>query len=219
MRGHFRDLVETRRRRPEGDLISELVRAEEQGDRLSNEELLSTGVSLLVAGHETNTNLIASAVYLLLRHPNQLAELKRNPAGMPGALEEVLRFESPLQRLGRTVLEDIAIDGHEIGKGQTVLSLLGAANRDPGMFPEADRFDIRRTPNKHLAFGHGSHFCLGAALARIEAPIALEVLFDRFPEIRLAREELEWNSGVMRGLRELPLAIGAKDDANVAASS
>jgi len=205
MRGYFRDLVESRRRLPRGDLVSELVRAEEGGDQLSTEELLSTGVSLLVAGHETTTNLIASAAYLLLRHPDQLAQIRRDCSLLPGAVEEALRYESPLQRLGRTVLEDVNLDGRPVRRGQTVLSMLGAANRDPAVFVAPERFDIQRRSSRHLAFGQGIHFCLGAALARIEAPLALEALLLRFPNLRLERSKLAWNSGVMRGLKELPI--------------
>ncbi|MEW6305629.1 MAG: cytochrome P450 [Verrucomicrobiota bacterium] len=207
MRAYLKEVVAERRRAPREDLLSELAAAEEQGDRLTEDELLSTGVSLLVAGHETTTNLIASAVLLLLQHPEQLAALRADVALLPGAIEETLRYESPLQRLGRTALVDVEIRGRKIKKGQTVLSLLGAANRDPAQFPDADRFDIRRNPNRHLAFGNGIHFCLGAPLARLEAPIAIAELLRRFPKLSLERapHEHEWHSGVMRGLESLPV--------------
>src|SRR5207247_2445718 len=140
-----------------------------QGDTLSEEELLSTGVALLVAGHETTTNMIASAVYLLLKHTDQRAKLGREPSLLTSAIEEVLRYEGPLQRVGRTATRDVGLAGRLIRHGQSVLSLLGAANRDPAHFPDPDRFDIQRSPNRHIAFGAGPHFCLGAGLARLEA--------------------------------------------------
>lgn len=126
---------------------------------------------------------------------------------MAGAIEEVLRFESPLHRVGRTALSDHEIAGARIKKGETVFLLLASANRDPTQFERADEFDIRRSPNKHVAFGYGIHFCLGAALARLEAPIALHAFFERWPNARLRDEPLEWHSGVMRGLKRLPVEI------------
>ncbi len=205
LRAYLADTARQRRAAPRDDLISELVSLEFDGDRLAEDELLSTCVTLLVAGHETTTNLIASATWLLLRHPAQLAALRANPAAMPAAIEEVLRFESPLHRVGRTALRDTVVGGQTIKKGETVFLLLAAANRDPAQFPRPDEFEIARTPNKHLAFGYGIHFCLGAALARLEAPIALHAIFDRFPHARLTAGTLPWHSGVMRGLKTLPL--------------
>jgi hypothetical protein len=207
MRSYLAEVARQRRLEPREDIISELVTLEVDGDRLAEDELLSTCVTLLVAGHETTTNLIGSAVWLLLRHPGQLAALRENPALMPSAIEEVLRFESPLHRVGRTALCDIEIAGTRIRKGETVFLLLAAANRDPDQFPEPNRFDIYRSPNKHLAFGYGIHFCLGAALARLEAPIALQAVFERWPAATIAGESLPWHSGVMRGLQRLPLQI------------
>jgi cytochrome P450 len=207
LRSYLRDIANERRAHPREDLISELVALEVDGDRLAEDELLSTCLTLLVAGHETTTNLIANATWLLLRHPEQLARLRANPALMPSTIEEVLRFESPLHRVGRTALSDTEIAGTKIKKGETVFLLLAAANRDPAQFPEPDRFDIARTPNKHIAFGYGIHFCLGAALARLEGPIALNALFERWPEARIPNhgDDLPWHSGVMRGLKTLPL--------------
>ena len=207
MRSYLRDIANERRKRPREDLISELVALEVDGDRLAEDELLSTCLTLLVAGHETTTNLIANATWLLLRHPDQLAKLRTNPGLMPSTIEEVLRFESPLHRVGRTALSDTEIAGAQIRKGETVFLLLAAGNRDPAQFPEPDVFDIRRTPNKHIAFGYGIHFCLGAALARLEAPIALNALFECWPNARIqSPESLPWHSGVMRGLKTLPLS-------------
>ncbi len=207
MRAYLRELIHARREKPEDDLISELVALEVEGDRLAEDELLSTCLTLLVAGHETTTNLIASAIWLLLRHPAQCARLRANPALMASAMEEVLRFESPLHRVGRTAIADREIAGTTIRKGETVFLLLASANRDPAQFERPEEFDSARTPNKHLAFGHGVHFCLGAALARLEGPIAVNAFFDRWPNARLRNEPLEWQSGVMRGLKRLPLEI------------
>lgn len=203
MRGYLYEVTQDRRRNPTGDLLGELVRVEEEGTRLTQEELLSTGVSLLVAGHETTTNLIASAAWLLLKFPEQHDLLKSNPALLPSMIEETLRFESSLQRLGRTVLKDTTIAGKPIKAGDTVLMLIGAANRDPAQFSNPDVFDIARKDNKHIAFGTGIHFCLGAPLARLEAPIALGRLLERCPNLALRQEQQHWNSGAMRGLKEL----------------
>ncbi|MGH7943396.1 MAG: cytochrome P450 [Opitutaceae bacterium] len=209
LRNYLGEVAAERRKEPREDVISELATLELEGDRLAEDELLSTCVTLLVAGHETTTNLIASAVWLLLRHPGQQARLRAAPALMPSAIEEVLRFESPLHRVGRTATCDTEIAGTPIRKGETVFLMLAAANRDPAQFPEPATFDIARSPNKHIAFGYGIHFCLGAALARLEAPIALDALFERWPDARLAKagEPLPWHSGVMRGLKRLPLQL------------
>jgi pimeloyl-[acyl-carrier protein] synthase len=203
MRTFLAEVTEDRRKKPTDDLLGELVRVEEEGSRLTHEELLSTGVSLLVAGHETTTNLIANASWLLLSHPEQRQQLSDNAGLYNPMVEESLRYESPLQRLGRTVMADSVIAGKSIKQGQTVFTLLGAANRDPGQFAAAEAFDIRRKDNKHIAFGSGIHFCLGAALARLEAPLALRALFAKFPKLALSGEALKWNSGVMRGPQEL----------------
>ena len=203
MRGYLAEVVADRRKNPTDDILGELVRVEEEGTRLSQEELLSTGVSLLVAGHETTTNLIANATYLLLKNPSQRELLMANPALYAPTVEEALRCEAPLQRLGRSVLKTSTVGGKTIEAGKTVLSLLGAANRDPAQFAAADTFDITRRDNKHIAFGSGIHFCLGAALARLEGPIALKALFAYAPRLSLAAEHVEWHSGVMRGPKEL----------------
>jgi cytochrome P450 len=205
MRTYLRGLLDERRAKPREDLISELLTLEIEGDRLAEDELLSTCLTLLVAGHETTTNLIGSAIWLLLKHPDQHARLRANPALMASAIEEVLRFESPLHRVGRTALNDTNVAGVTVRKGETVFLLLASANRDPVQFTQPDEFDIGRTPNKHIAFGYGIHFCLGAALARLEAPIALNAFFERWPNARLRDDNLDWHSGVMRGLKSLPI--------------
>jgi pimeloyl-[acyl-carrier protein] synthase len=205
MRSYLRELVRERASQPREDLISELVALEIEGDRLAEDELLSTCLTLLVAGHETTTNLIGSAIWLLLRHPDQRAKLRAEPSLMGSTIEEVLRFESPLHRVGRTALADTEVAGTKIRKGETVFLLLASANRDPAQFAAPELFDVTRTPNKHIAFGYGIHFCLGAALARLEAPIALNAFFSRWPNARIRNEDLPWHSGVMRGLKTLPI--------------
>ncbi len=211
LRSYLDEVARERRQNPRDDLMTQLVSVEEEGDRLSHEELLSTSVGLLVAGHETTTNLITSAVWLFLRHGIDTAKLAEDPSLMETAIEEVLRFESPLQRLGRTVIEDCQLHGTTIRSGETLFSLLGAANRDPSQFDQPNTLNIHRSPNRHLAFGHGVHFCLGAPLARIEAPIALKTLFTRLPEVKLATDQVRWNSGVMRGIKRLPLTFSSAD--------
>jgi hypothetical protein len=203
MRGYLYEVTQDRRKNPTEDLLGELVRVEEEGSRLTQEELLSTGVALLVAGHETTTNLIGSAAWLMLKYPEQMQRFKSNPALLPSVVEETLRFESSLQRLGRTVLKDTVIAGTPIKAGDTLLMLIGSANRDPAQFSNPEEFDIARKDNKHIAFGTGVHFCLGAPLARLEAPIALGRLFNRFENLALQQERVHWNSGAMRGLKEL----------------
>ena len=205
MRTYLRGLLDERRAKPREDLISELLTLEVDGDRLAEDELLSTCLTLLVAGHETTTNLIGSALWLLLKHPEQQASLRATPPLMGSTIEEVLRFESPLHRVGRTALSDTEVAGVKVRKGETVFLLLASANRDPAQFTRADEFDIARSPNKHIAFGYGIHFCLGAALARLEAPIAINAFFERWPNARLRDDQLDWHSGVMRGLKRLPI--------------
>jgi pimeloyl-[acyl-carrier protein] synthase len=207
MRAYLRTLLDERRKQPREDLISELLSLEVDGDRLGEDELLSTCLTLLVAGHETTTNLIGSAIWLLLKHPEQRTRLRADPTLMASTVEEALRFESPLHRVGRTAIADTDVAGITVRKGETVFLLLASANRDPAQFVNPEVFDIGRTPNKHIAFGYGIHFCLGAALARLEAPIALNAFFERWPTARLPDAPLEWHSGVMRGLRTLPIEI------------
>jgi cytochrome P450 len=208
MRAYLAELICERRLQPRDDLISELVQVEMAGDRLAEDELLSTCLTLLVAGHETTTNLIASAVWLLLKHPEQRSRWRANPALTGAMIEEVLRFESPLHRVGRTATRDTEIAGTKVRQGDTVFLLLASGNRDEAQFERAGEFNLGRSPNKHIAFGHGVHFCLGAALARLEGPIALDAVFARWPGLSLKEpaERLDWHSGVMRGLKALPVA-------------
>ena len=205
---YFQALMAERRRAPRGDLLSDLVAVEEAGDRLSMEELLATTLLLFLAGHETTVNLIGNGVLALLRHPAELDRLRQEPGLIESAVEEALRYDSPVQRLSRVVYEDVAIGERTIPAGSLVMGLLGAANRDPAHFPEPDRFDIGRRDNRHLAFGWGMHFCLGAPLARLEGQIAVGTLFRRFPGLALAMDRVEWRqTATLRGLAALPVRV------------
>jgi len=206
--GYFRDVIDERRRAPKDDLISALIAAEEQGQALSEEELLATLVLLLVAGNETTTNLIGNGTLALLRHPDQLERLRNDPSIAESAVEELLRYDSPVQATGRVAMEDVEVGGTVVQEGQVAFLLLGAANRDPAVFAEPDRLDLTRQDNRHVAFGYGIHFCLGAPLARVEAQVALPSLLRRFPDLRLAAEELDWSGGlILRGLKRLPVTV------------
>ena len=207
LRDFFRKIYIQRRQQPDDKLVSTLLAVRDEGDRLSEEELLSTCVSLLVAGHATTTSLISSAVLFLLQHPDQLRKLRENPALVEAAVEESLRYDGPFQRNRRIAREDLTIGGKQIGKGQLVLAFLGAANRDPSHFPDPDGFDIERRPNRHISFGAGAHFCLGASLARLEARIAINTILSRMPDLKLASETLEWENTLLRGLKALPLSF------------
>jgi cytochrome P450 len=208
MRAYFGGLIAERRRRPHDDLLGRLVEAETGGDRLTEAELMTTSVTLLIAGYETTTTLITNGLYSLLRHPDQLQLLREDPALMPTAVEEMLRFESPLQRNPRRVAATMEYGGQDMRAGDLVLQLLGAANRDPAIFPDPGRFDVRRQPNRHIAFGQGVHFCLGAPLARVEAPIAIGTVLRRMPRLRLNASTVEWMSHpLLRALPSLPVSF------------
>jgi len=207
---YFRELLAARRSRPRGDLLSALVAAEVEGERLQEAEILALAMLILVAGHETTTNLIGNAVWCLLRSPAQRARLQRAPALLPSAVEEFLRFESPVQLTDRVATEDCELAGARIRRGQLVGVLLGSANRDPERFPEPDRLDLGRDDNRHLAFGLGRHVCLGAQLARLEAQVVLAALLQRFPDFQGPTGAPAWKaSAVLRGpvaleLRAIP---------------
>jgi pimeloyl-[acyl-carrier protein] synthase len=205
---YFRGLIAERRQRPQADLLTGLIAAEEQGDTLSPPELLATCVLLLVAGHETTVNLIGNGMLALLRHPAELRRLRAEPALLPSAVEELLRWDSPVQRTGRIAATDVELGGRLIPKGALVSAVVGAANRDPAHFPEPDRLDLARPDNRHLAFGWGIHFCLGAPLARVEGQIAIGALARRLPGLALATDRPEWReSSALRGLRALPVTF------------
>jgi len=191
---------------PGDDLISVLAQVEDEGAVLKNDELISTCILLLNAGHESTVNTAGNGMLALLRHPDQLEQLKANPALASSAVEEILRYDPPLQYFHRYVLEDMEFKGFSWKRGNTIGLLYGAANRDPAAFENPDSFDINRTPNKHLAFGKGRHFCLGAPLARLELEIIFNTLLARLPNIRLATEQPEYHTGlVFRGLKSLKL--------------
>ena len=205
---YFQQLFELRRRNPGDDLTTQLVQAEEDGSKLTNEELTANIILLFGAGHETTVNLIGNGLLALHRHPDQLALLKANPALMPNAVEEFLRYDSSVQLTGRVALEDIDdLGGKKIPKGESVLCLLGSANRDPAVYPDRpDRLDVTRPNVRPLSFGGGIHHCLGAQLARIEAEIAISTLLRRLPDLRLDdAENPAWRpTFVLRGLKRLP---------------
>ena len=203
---YFRGLFELRRRNPGDDLTTQLVQAEDEGSRLTNEELTANIILLFGAGHETTVNLIGNGLLALHRNPDQLRLLKDGPSLMPNAIEEFLRYDSSVQLTGRTALEDVVVGGVPVEKGEAVLCLLGAANRDPAAYPEPDRLDITRPNIRPMSFGGGIHFCLGAQLARIEAEIAIATLLRRFPTLTLENaDQPEWRpTFVLRGLNRLP---------------
>lgn len=208
---YLRALFARRRVEPRDDLISALLQAEEAGDRLSEDEVLAMAFLLLVAGHETTVNLIASGTLALLQHPDQLARLRAEPALIKSAVEELLRFTSPVElATERYAREPVVIAGTAIPRGGLVLAVLASANRDERQFPAADCLDLGREPNRHLAFGLGGHYCLGAPLARLEGQIAFATLLRRFPDLRLATPPaaLRWKRGVfLRGLEALPVRV------------
>lgn len=206
---YFRTLLALRRAEPREDLLSALVAVSDGGDALTEDELLATCVLLLVAGHETTVNLIGNGALALLRHPDQLAWFRAHPEAAPGAVEELLRYDPPVQLTLRAALEDVLLDGAVVKQGEMVLLLTGAANRDRGVFfPDPDRLDLSRATERHLAFGLGIHFCLGAPLARLEGQIALTRLFTR--DVRLTGEDLHYRANlVLRGLAALPVTIRA----------
>lgn len=211
MTKYFHGVIEERRRRPKQDLISAMTQAEEQGDVLSSEELLSMCSMLFVAGHDTTRNLIGNGTLALLHNPEQLARLREDRSLLGSAVEELLRFDSPLQRQTRIAKQKFEIDGKVIRKGQAVLAMLGAANRDPAQFSDPDRLDLGRRINRHLAFGMGIHFCLGAPLARLEGQIAFNSLLSRFPVMQLGAGSVEWRESIsVRGLKALPLVFDEK---------
>ena len=199
-------VVAERRARPADDLLSALIEVEEEGQRLSHEELLAFSILLLLAGHETTTSLIANGTLALAQHPEEAARVRADPALLPAAVEELLRYDSAVQGVVRFAVGPAELAGQRIEAGATLLVLVGAANRDPAQFAEPDRLDVTRDPNRHLSFGRGIHFCLGAPLARLEGEVAFGRLLARFPELRLAGEGPQ-RAGtlVLRGLARLPI--------------
>ncbi len=212
MNRYFRPIIAERRSDPREDLISGLVAAEVDGEKLTERELLSFCVILLVAGNVTTTNLIGNAILCFDEYPEAMDQIREDLSLLPVAIEEVLRYRSPVQMLVRAAASDTVIGGKEIKRGQFVVPYLGSANRDEAQFPEPDTFDIRRAPNRHVAFGHGIHFCIGAPLARLETRIAFEVLLTRFINIRRVQEiplEPLQAGGGFYGVKNLPVTFEA----------
>lgn len=208
MEAYFRDVIAHRRNHLGPDLLSTMISAEEQGKILSERELLSTCSMLLFGGHETTTHLICNGVELLMHHPDQVAAMQESREAAATAVEEFLRYESPLQRLTRVAREDMEMGGRRIQKGQKVYLSTGAANRDENQFPNADRLDVRRRENRHIAFGFGIHYCLGATLARLEGELALTSVFRRFRRIEPQGGTPERLDNVaFRGFRSLPVLV------------
>ncbi len=206
---YFRWTIRRHREEPHADLISDLLAAEIDGQRLSEPELLGFCVLLLVAGNETTTNLIGNAVLCFDEQPEVMERLRVHQTLLPGAIEEILRYRSPVQAMIRVAATDTCIDDQTIMAGQPVIVWIGSANRDPTHFPDPDRFDITRNPNRHLAFGHGIHFCLGAPLARLEARIALSEMLARLPDVRRVPEAVldPIDSFIVYGVKHLPVTF------------
>ena len=208
IREYLAALAAERRRRPADDLISALVAAEEDGERLTEDELLTMASLLFMAGFETTTNLLANSVVALLRHPGQLELLRRQPGLTAGAVEELLRFDSPVQLLSREAWDEVEIAGVRMQGGERIVAYLGAGNHDPDRFADPEGLDLSRTDNAPLSFGGGIHYCLGAPLARLEAQIAIPALAARFPGLALAGEPGRRDSLAIRGYTTLPIDVG-----------
>ena len=205
---YFRRLVPERRARPQDDLLSGLLAAEEQGDKLTQDEVIAMCLLLFIAGHETTVNLIGNGTLALLRHPDQLTKLRAEPALIGNAVEELLRYDSPVQRTARITTTEVELAGQLLPKGALVITALGAANRDPAQFADPDRLDVTRKDPRHISFGFGIHFCLGAPLARVEGQLALGTLLRRAPDLALAEANPEWReSSVLRGLKRLDVTF------------
>ena len=209
MTAYFRAAIQRMKTEPREGLINALMTAEIDGDRLTEEEIIANSIVTMVGGQETTTNLIGNGVLALLRNPDQLERLKSDLSLIPSAVEELLRYESPSQHTARLAPQDTELGGKQIRKGQAVIAVMGAGNRDPERFPDPDRLDIARTDNRHLAFGWASHFCFGAPLARIEGQLALEAIVRRLPDLSLEPGPLTWRDNLgLRGLTSLPVTFG-----------
>ncbi|MGJ7923285.1 cytochrome P450 [Neobacillus sp. LXY-4] len=205
---YFKQLIKQRKQHLQHDFISILIEEGQQGDTLTDEELLAACILLVIAGHETTVNLISNSMLSLLNNREQLTLLRENPTLIESAVEEFLRFESPTQLTARVATETIELNGTIIQQGEQVYILLGAANRDPRQFKNPNQLDITRNPNPHLAFGAGSHFCIGSTLARMEAQIAIQTLLGRFNLLQLATSQLQWRElAGFRALKELPISF------------
>jgi cytochrome P450 len=208
MTSYFQVAVRREATHPTDGLVNALTMAEVDGDRFTEDEVVANIIVTLVGGQETTTNLIGNGLLTLLRHPEEMNRLRENPALIPSAVEELLRYESPSQHTARLAPDDVELGGKPIKRGQAVIAVMGAANRDPDRFPDPDRLDIERADNRHLAFGWAAHFCFGAPLARIEGQIAFSALLRRLPSLRLATDEITWRPNLgLRGLTTLPVAF------------
>lgn len=205
---YFRELFHERRQRPQQDMISSLIAATDQGDKLTEDEMLSMCMLLFISGEKTTVNLIGNGMLTLLRHREEMERLRREPALMRGAIDEILRYESPVQLSTRVPKLDVVLHGKRIRAGELVYVSLGSANRDPSQFEDPDRFDITRRENRHLAFSGGIHYCLGSALALIEGHIAIETLLRELPDMQLVSDEVDWQKEIIfRGPQTLPVTF------------
>src|SRR5581483_6687486 len=208
MRGYFEKIVANLRQTPKENLICTLLEANKTGELLTPMELFANCTLLMAAGHETTTNLIGNGLLALLRNPDQLQLLRDDPSLIGSAIDELLRYDCPVQWIARSAGEDLELRGQRIRRGEIVIGSLGSANRDPDVFDNPDRLDIRRKNNKHIAFGHGEHYCIGAMLARMEGEIAIGTMIRRFEKMRLKTKRVKWNRNIIfRGLRELPVTL------------
>lgn len=212
---YFRDAVRRMKDRPREGLVHSLMTAEVNGDRLTEEEVVANSIVTMVGGLETTTNLIGNGVLTLVRNPGEMQRLRQDPSLIPAAVEEMLRYESPSQHTGRLAPHDVDLGDKTIRKGQAVMAVMAAANRDPERFPEPDRFDPTRMDNRHLAFGYAAHFCFGAALARVEGTEVFEALIRRLPDLELQPGTLAWRNNLgLRGLIALPVRFQASHAVN-----
>jgi pimeloyl-[acyl-carrier protein] synthase len=208
MTSYFQRAVRSEATHPTEGLVNALTTAEVDGDRLSEEEVVANVIVTMVGGQETTTNLIGNGLLTLLRQPEQLERLRSEPELVPSAVEELLRYESPSQHTARLAPADVTLGDKTIQRGQAVIAVMGAANRDPERFPDPDRLDLARRDNRHLAFGWASHFCFGAPLARMEGQIALATILRRLPDLRLATDKVRWRANLgLRGLTALPVTF------------
>jgi hypothetical protein len=206
----FRKAVEEQKKKPCPGLVHSLVKAELEGDRLTEEEIIANCIITLVGGLETTTNLIGNGVLTLLRHSEEMQRLRSDPSLIVSAVEELLRYESPSQHTARLAPADVTLGGKNIRKRQAVIAVMGAGNRDPERFPDPNRLDLARQDNRHLAFGWAAHFCFGAPLARLEGQVAFATLLNRFPNLTLEAQPIEWRENLgLRGLRALHIKLGA----------
>jgi cytochrome P450 len=211
MSDYFRQMLEERKRAPRQDMMSDLLATEVDGDHLSMEDAISFSTLLLLAGHVTTTNLLSQAIRCFDEHPAALMQLRMHPELMPGAIEEVLRYASPVWRLVRTNNEAVTLAGVTIPKDAIIFAWLASANRDPEQFAEPERFDVTRTPNRHVAFGHGIHFCIGAPLSRMETAVALPMIIQQLPNLRVVHDESPelFEGRFLFGFKRLPIAFDA----------